>query len=138
MPACQNLPQRQLRSGGVTLIELVVTMVIVAILAAVAYPSYQKYLKKGRRVAAQAHLMDLAQRQQEYLLNVRAYAVSTAALNATTPADVASFYTIAIAVDPTPPQSFTISATPLPSAAQAGDVALTLDSSNVRSPAGVW
>lgn len=138
MPACQNLPQRQLRSGGVTLIELVVTMVIVSILAAVAYPSYQKYLKLGRRAAAQAHMMDLAQRQQEYLLNVRAYAASPAALNATTPSDVASFYTIGITVYPAPPQSFTISATPIPGAAQAGDVILTLDSTGVRSPAGVW
>lgn len=138
MPACQNLPQRQSRSGGVTLIELVVTMVIVSILAAAAYPSYQKYLKRGRRVAAQAHMMDLAQRQQEYLLNVRAYATSAAALNAPPPADVATFYTVSITADPMPPQSFIISATPRPGGAQAGDVILTLDSTGVRSPAGVW
>lgn len=138
MPACQNIPQRSSRSGGVTLVELVITMLIVAILASVAYPSYQKYLKRGRRAAAQAHMMDLAQRQQEYLLNVRTYASSVAALNTTTPADVASFYTIGITVDAAPPQSFTVSATPIPGASQAGDTVLTLDSTGIRSPAGVW
>jgi type IV pilus assembly protein PilE len=59
------------KARGFTLIELMVTVAIVAILAAVAYPSYQNQVKRGRRAAAQAHLMDIAQRQQEYLLDGR-------------------------------------------------------------------
>jgi type IV pilus assembly protein PilE len=124
---------------GVTLIELMVTVIIVGILAAVAYPSYINQMKKGRRAAAQAHLMDIAQRQQEYLLDARAYASTLATLGVTTPADVATYYTVA---DPVlsagPPATFTVSAVPIAGKAQAGDGTLSINSSGVKLPAGVW
>lgn len=138
MAACQNIPQKALHSSGVTLVELVIALVIVAILASVAYPSYQNHLKRGHRAAAQAHMMDIAQRQQEYLLNARAYASSVEALNMTTPPEVASYYTIGITVNPSPPMSFTVSANPTGALARSGEVTLTLDGRGARTPTGVW
>ena len=127
------------KQPGFTLIELMVTVVIVGILAAVAYPAYLNQMKKGRRAAAQAHLMDIAQRQQEYLLDARAYASTLATLGVTTPADVATYYTVA---DPVigagPPATFTVSAVPIAGKAQAGDGTLSINSSGVKLPAGVW
>ena len=50
------------RSGGFTLIEILVAITVVAILASIAYPSYQDHMRKGRRAAAQAFLVDAASR----------------------------------------------------------------------------
>ena len=65
-------PRRRLR--GFTLIELMIAVAVVAILAAIGYPSYTEHIRKSRRATAQAALMDLASRQQAYLLDRRAYA----------------------------------------------------------------
>ncbi len=54
------------RSGGFTLIELVVAMVIVAILAAIAIPGYTSYVRKGRRTDAKSALLDMASLEERY------------------------------------------------------------------------
>lgn len=51
---------------GFTLIELMITVVIISIISAIAYPSYIEYIKKSRRVDAKNSLLDLASRQQKY------------------------------------------------------------------------
>jgi len=128
------------RRGGFTLVELMVSLTVVAILAAVAYPAYQDHMRKGRRAAAQAFIVDTASRQQQYLLDARRYAVGTgaiAALSLTVPSDVAPFYTVEVtpAVATVPP-SYQIVATPIAASAQAPDGALTMDQEGARTRGG--
>jgi type IV pilus assembly protein PilE len=120
---------------GFSLIELMIAIVIVAILASVAYPSYQQYLRRGARADAQAHMMDIAGRQGQFLIDNRAYAASLAALGVTTPSSVASKYTIAVDTGATPP-TFTITATPTGTQADDTCGTLTLDNSGAKTASG--
>lgn len=126
---------------GFSLIELMIAVVIVGILAAVAFPSYQNYVVKSNRAAAQAFMVDAASREKQYLLDARSYAsvannAGFTALGMTVPSDVSKHYDIAIAVVASPP-SFTITANPT-SSQQAGDGALTLTSDGTKGPSGKW
>ncbi|WP_435627128.1 type IV pilin protein [Candidatus Ferrigenium straubiae] len=127
---------------GFSLIELMIAVVIVGILAAVAFPSYQNYVVKSNRAAAQAFMVDAASREKQYLLDARSY-VSVAdnsgfsALGMTVPGDVGKHYTIAISAPAATPPSFTITATPT-SSQQTADGALTLTSDGTKGPSGKW
>ena len=133
---------------GFTLIELMVAVAIVAILVTIAYPSYLSQMKKSRRASAESALMDIAQREQQYLLDARSYAPDVPTLNVTIPSDVSSFYTIQICQSAAPPCTapapgnsppvFAAVATPLTGTAQAGDVTLSIDNAGVKTPASVW
>lgn len=128
-------------AAGFTLIELMVAVSVVAILAAIAYPSYLSQMKKGRRSDAESTLMDIAQRQQQYLLDARAYAPDIPTLNVTIPADVSNFYTITICQTPTgacaapggTPPAFAAIATPKAGTTQAGDYTLTIDNTGAKA-----
>jgi type IV pilus assembly protein PilE len=61
-----NRPQHHPRSGGFSLVELSVTMVIAAILAAVAIPAYSNYVRKAHRTEAKSVLLDLASLEERY------------------------------------------------------------------------
>jgi len=122
---------------GFTLIELMIVTAVIAILAAIALPSYQNYVVKGNRAAAQAFMVDVANREKQYLLDARSYAGDLATLGMTAPTDVSKHYTsITIAVGSAPP-TFTITATPT-SAQQSADGALTLTSDGIKGPSGKW
>ena len=115
-----------------------VTVAVVGILAAIAYPSYLSQVKKSRRSDAESTLMDIAQRQQQYLLDARAYAPDVATLNVTVPSSVSLFYTIAIVPAAGPPATFTATATPIAGSPQAGDPTLSIDNAGVKTPANIW
>jgi type IV pilus assembly protein PilE len=58
---------------GITLIELMVTVVIVGILAMIGYPSYQEHVRKSRRADAKTALLDLAARQELFFNDHKTY-----------------------------------------------------------------
>lgn len=121
-----------------TLIELMITVAIVAILGAIAYPSYVQYLQRGKRAAAESEMMDIANREQQFLLANRAYVDKTAleasgfALSAAVGANYSYDITVGTATVP----SFSIKFTAI--AGQTSDGDLTLDNLGVKAPSGKW
>ncbi|PPE75189.1 prepilin-type cleavage/methylation domain-containing protein [Solimonas fluminis] len=123
---------------GVTLIELVVVVAIIGILAAIALPSYQSFVIRGRRAEAKTEIMEIANREQQFLLAHRAYA-SKAEIEGSgyaLPSTLTPYYSYSITVGSTGAPSFLITFTP--SGAQASDGPLTLNHQGIKTPADKW
>jgi type IV pilus assembly protein PilE len=131
------------RGRGFTLIELIITVAVIGMLAAIAFPSYQDYIKRSHRSSAQSLMLDLANREQQYLLDNRAFlgggaSAVTTLLPTGVPAEVSGFYTVTITATAGAPPTFEIKATPKTGTVMAGEAAFTLDQDGTRLPAGKW
>jgi type IV pilus assembly protein PilE len=113
------------KNHGFTLIELMIAIAIVGVLVAIAYPSYTNSLIKGNRAAARAFALEVSQKQQQYLLDNRAYGTKAEleAAGVVAPPEVSNFYswTTTPEVVAGPPPDFTVRVTPLPGKRQSKD-----------------
>jgi type IV pilus assembly protein PilE len=131
------------RCGGFTLVELMIAIAVVAILTRIAYPSYLEYVKRGHRSSAQSLMLDLANREQQYLLDNRSFlgggaSAVTTLLPSGVPPEVSAFYTMTITATAGPPPTFEVKATPITGTVMAGESPFTLDQDGTRLPAGKW
>lgn len=127
------------RQAGFTLVELMAVIAIGAILAVVAVPGYNRTVQKNRRMAAESFLMDIAQRQQQYLLDSRAYAADLSALGLGIPDSVASYYNITCCDTTATPPTFRAAAAPTGGQASDACQTLVIDSAGKKdtSPSGI-
>ena len=129
------------RQTGFTLIELMVTIVIVAILAAIAIPMFGEQLAKSRRSEAMGVLSDLQLRQERYRSNHSTYATmdqltgsaaATTAFNGTQ-----SNYTFSVSAN----DATDVLLTATPKGSQTGDrcgnFLLRIDNNTNNAPAGL-
>jgi type IV pilus assembly protein PilE len=130
---------RKLRTGF-TLIELMITVAVIGILAAIAYPSYTQYVQRSNRSAAQAQMMEIANRQQQFFFANRRYATRTEleAGGYALPSNLTSRYGYTIDIGTGAVPSFTVTFTPVTGGPQVSDGALSLDSAGVKTPASKW
>jgi len=124
--------------GGFTLIEVMMVVVILGILVGIAFPSYQESVKKGHRSAAQAQMLDIANREQQFLLANRVYTSTFADMGYAVPADVAARYTCTVTADNTGVPGFSISCVPTSVQSGTNFATLTLTNTGVKTPAGEW
>ncbi|MGC8519602.1 MAG: type IV pilin protein [Steroidobacteraceae bacterium] len=68
---------------GFTLIELMITLLVIAILSAVAYPIYEHQVIESRRTEARSALLELAAREERYYATQNAYTTSASSLGYT-------------------------------------------------------
>ena len=126
------------RIRGFTLIELMIVVVIVAILAAIALPSYLGQMRRSTGAEAQTYLTDLASRQQQFLVDRRAYAASVAALGVIAPANLTGKFDFTIAAANGPPPTFTLTATALGAQLHDQCPVLSINQAGERLPATCW
>ena len=128
---------------GFSLIELMIAVVVIGILVNLAYPSFERYLIRVSREAAQVALLQLAGTQEKIFLNSSAYSVATDAVTAaytgtstgglglTSGKSPDGKYTISVDSGGTA-TTFTLRAVPVAGTLQAGDGEITINQAGTR------
>ncbi|QYK14874.1 type IV pilin protein [Shewanella rhizosphaerae] len=122
------------RLVGFTLIEVMITVAIVGILSAIAYPSYINYVTKSGRSEGVAAVMRVANLQEQYYLDNRAYATDMTKLGLGASPFVTEHGHYSVASSGT--SSFTITATAQGAQASRDSTCdtITMTSAGVKGP----
>ena len=119
----ENLGMRRVR--GLTLVELMVVVAVLAVLAGIAYPLYTNQTQKARRADAKVALENIAAAQERFYTINGNYAVTLSSLQVSAELQGGSseegYYDITVALTGGSDQTFTVTAQPDSSGAQAGD-----------------
>lgn len=135
------------RTGGLSLVELLVVLAIVGILAAIAMPAQKQYMIRANKAGAKAVLEEIAQRQEQFMVQNRAYASTVSALGMTMPTDIAQYYdfSIDLTVATTATNAalagmptFKASAVPKADTIQATEATLSINQFGLRMPITQW
>jgi type IV pilus assembly protein PilE len=87
-------------SKGFTLVEMMVTVLILAILAAIAVPSYSSQVRKSRRTEARNSVLDAAAREERFYATNNKYSQTATDLGYAALPQPGQYYQLAIACTP--------------------------------------
>lgn len=113
------------QAKGFTLIEVMVVVALIAIISTIAIGSYRDSAVRSNRAAAASFILEVANQQERFLLDNRAYAADMTALGAAAPPEVSDNYTVTTTNDidndgtVDSPPAYQVTATP--TGAQASD-----------------
>jgi type IV pilus assembly protein PilE len=110
------------KTGGFTLVELMIAVLVASILLSIAVPSYSSYVRKARRTEAKTAVLDLASMEERYFSTMNAYSSTPSdvgfASTAVYPVTVGNgYYNVSVTITTataTVPAAYTIVATALP------------------------
>lgn len=81
--------------SGFSLLELISVVAIIGILTVIAMPAYKEYQIRANKAAAKAVLMQVASRQEQYLMKSGSFGTLTQ-LNYTMPTEVSTYFDITL------------------------------------------
>ncbi len=132
------------RQRAFTLMELMITIVILSILAAIAIPTYTQQMQKSRRSEAQIALVEIANLEERFFSDNLRYSTtlnSATQINFATTTSVVGggYYSLSVTTTGSPSTSYTVRAAPVAGKAQADDAGCTgfsLTSQGVKGATG--
>jgi type IV pilus assembly protein PilE len=105
------MPTTPSHARGFTLIEVMITVVIISILAAVAIPQYSDYVTRSRVPEATSALSSKAVQAEQYFQDNRTYATSGSATNTACASDTTTSKYFTFACDSADKNGFVLKAT---------------------------
>ena len=139
------------KARGFTLVELMMVVAVIAILAGIAIPSYSYYTTKARRADAAQLMLEIQNKQEQYVLDARTYTTALTAAGGGIPMASANgwtcagttctntFYSVAVTLVAGPPPSYNVVATALGNQASDGNLTLSSAGAKTRSAGdGKW
>jgi len=130
---------KQSKSYGFTLVELLITVAIVGILAGVAYPSYTEFVKRSNRSEGQRELLRYANLQEQVYVDSRSYAADMTGLGASTASIDTESGNYTISVSAQSATTFTLQAVAKSTqTSDSGCTTLTIDQIGTKTPTACW